>query len=396
MSYRFCAVLLFAESVFYTHSSNTALAQSLDDISTASNWSTAALNGNRVDYFDPTSLQLVHQKPRQLKSISRKPVQSPKARHIRKHNSHNDVTKVDPHIKVKYKRAVTAPVYVFTHVPKASGENALALMVDINAGAAILTGKLVSCVPHSRSALGATPAPFEKLRARDCNFVFAHQKHLATMDKVRAVVDKRARIYTFTLIREPVARAISAYFFGTPRPPACENFVPEPICKNGVGAMATAECAFTKCWGVDNNQPFCAPSYGPLFGELLKFYFSTDCLDTKPNGGALEAAIETLHNIDVVGLTEEQDASFCILFWIWDFKDIFRRYCGDGNQLPRNVKRVNKSRTHVGISNSTTAAYTKAIPEELEVYSSGIHIFEGLVRTVTNNSGVEIRTHRNS
>eukprot|EP00614_Pseudopedinella_elastica_P003814 CAMPEP_0172611036 /NCGR_PEP_ID=MMETSP1068-20121228/30765_1 /TAXON_ID=35684 /ORGANISM="Pseudopedinella elastica, Strain CCMP716" /LENGTH=203 /DNA_ID=CAMNT_0013414897 /DNA_START=532 /DNA_END=1140 /DNA_ORIENTATION=- len=199
------------------------------------------------------------------------------------------------------------------------------------------------------------------------------------MRRVREVVDPRRRIFTFTMIREPISRAVSFYFFGTPiikGKPVCQKFLPGPVCKHGIGVLGTSVCVPSeKCWPPMSTatKRGCSPDVGPLAGELLKYYFSSDCQSQDAHSGALEVALETLHGIDVVGLTEEQDASFCLLFWVWNFTDIFWKYCGKDKHIPESHQ--NPSRKHDGISEEALNNYSRAVPEDFEIYHKGAEKF---------------------
>jgi hypothetical protein len=91
---------------------------------------------------------------------------------------------------------------------------------------------------------------------------------------------------------------------------ACVGFMPRAVCEKGLTAMVSDQCRpATRCWAEGTAKPnLCgddSSGEGPVFGELLKFYFSDACAD-QDDPAALSQALARLSTVDVVGLTNAQ------------------------------------------------------------------------------------------
>eukprot|EP00613_Pedinella_sp_CCMP2098_P039592 CAMPEP_0171782436 /NCGR_PEP_ID=MMETSP0991-20121206/60852_1 /TAXON_ID=483369 /ORGANISM="non described non described, Strain CCMP2098" /LENGTH=469 /DNA_ID=CAMNT_0012390293 /DNA_START=109 /DNA_END=1518 /DNA_ORIENTATION=- len=305
--------------------------------------------------------------------------------------------------KIPSKRLNTTPVYLFTHVPKSSGENAIGMLVDSTKGEALLRGRLVGCAPGSRSALAQRQLPWDNLKAGKCNFIFAHQKQATSLRKIREAVGPHREVRTMTIVREPVARAISAFNMAlTPgmgkstmryKTWPCAEFMPKSVCEQGsITAMVSDACKpATKCWAMGGTeQNLCGDgesAEGPLFGELLKFYFSDECQD-QDDPKAAQQAIARLSAVDVVGLTEAQDETLCRVLWGWGFHEQFRVKCGPNSTEVFHSKHWGDQHVDGGTTPGEMEIYAAGVADELAIYEHGTRVFVRGVKKMVAESGV--------
>jgi len=301
----------------------------------------------------------------------------------------------------KIENPVSRPI-VLVHVPKSGGESFQEHYTSKGKSALGTALQMCTSSPESHWPRLQSGNPsyhlWQKLKARDCNFVPAHSTAQTLIADVVNVTGDLP--FTITILRHPVLRAESTLAYGCKH--TCAPWVPIPIRKHGLAALvdeSVCDRNSTACWIPLKTEE------GPLFGNLLTYYFANVQplragykvgKDLTGDLGALYSAEQRLHTLDVVMLLEEMHASACLLFWVGSTahgldQQVFRRAFDVECRINAtiNKERVSNASPHrTQLSEKFLRAYESVISNDLDLYEKGRRLFCEALGAMAKATGV--------
>eukprot|EP00421_Protoceratium_reticulatum_P006662 CAMPEP_0168356418 /NCGR_PEP_ID=MMETSP0228-20121227/21_1 /TAXON_ID=133427 /ORGANISM="Protoceratium reticulatum, Strain CCCM 535 (=CCMP 1889)" /LENGTH=351 /DNA_ID=CAMNT_0008368825 /DNA_START=64 /DNA_END=1118 /DNA_ORIENTATION=+ len=153
------------------------------------------------------------------------------------------------------------------------------------------------------------------LEMKTCGIINGHDK-LSNLIKHAPAGAQQSDVYTVTLLRDPVERVLSQYFYGENQP-----WLPVPIRQNGLAALAEGklEDAYTNAEKplLENRElPVSPPKGNYLLWHNLQTVYLDPNIDTTNLGAspdALARAQQRLGELTAFGITKYMRASLCLI-----------------------------------------------------------------------------------
>ena len=308
------------------------------------------------------------------------------------------------------------------HIPKTSGSSFIHFygLGDTTA----LGSTMKACETHIDShwprIAQVTDPRWVKFKNGECNFISTHDTLHHAIEAISAVKRVSPSI-VFTSLRDPLERLISLYAFGcctvhscvgNGANKMCEEWVPEAIRKHGLKALVDDKlCPRRDCeWVVSLNS---IPAYGNILTWAFQDYSGAEdkgkdeseklpYLSGHSEEGVLsaKARIETL---DVIMLTEYNEESVCLFYWIVGkklvgeerspFLKAFNEECrvdstGFANRDSIKSRSRNLSPHGDRLGYDLQKGITRGMLNEISIYKHGVSIFCRQMQEMVVESGI--------